>query len=150
MYRSEMSYCTRCRSLATRGFTLMEIILVVVIIGILASFVVTNYVGMTTQAKVTRAQTDVATLKQQIGLFEVQYGHLPTEEEGGLMALLERPSTIPEDKWRRIGDSDPIDPWSNPYIYLVGSARIDKNRDYNIYSMGDNQIDDGMEEDDIK
>lgn len=132
-----------------RGFTLMEIMLVVVIIGILASLVVANFGGMSTEAKISRAQADVAQLRVQLGLFEQRYGHYPSAEENGLMALLERPTDIPENEWRRFGESEPIDPWNNPYVYRVGSTRIDKNRDYNLYGMGPNAQDDNMTGDDI-
>ena len=133
-----------------RGFTLMEIMLVVIIIAILASVVVANLGGMSTEAKISRAKADLASLRMQLGLFEQRYGHYPTADEGGLMALLERPSTIPEDKWKRFGDSEPIDPWSNAYVYLVGNSRIDKTRDFNLYSCGPDGADDRITGDDIK
>lgn len=128
----------------------MEIMLVVIIIAILASLVVGNLGGMSTEAKVTRARADIAQIRLQIGLFEQRYGHYPTTEEGGLLALLEQPSTISDEDWRRFGENEPIDPWGNPYIYLAGSARIDQKREFNLYSMGENEIDDAMQGDDIK
>jgi general secretion pathway protein G len=136
---------------ATRGFTLMEIMLVVLIIGILATIVVGNMGGMSTEARITRALADISQIKLQLALFEQRYSHYPTEEEGGLMALIERPSTISEEEWKgRFLDTDPIDPWGNPYVYLVGSRRIDKTRAFNLYSMGPGKIDDGMTGDDVK
>jgi general secretion pathway protein G len=133
-----------------RGFTLMEIMLVVIIIGILASLVVANLGGMSTEAKITRAEADIAQIRMQLGLFEQRYGRYPTMEDGGLMALLERPDSISESEWRRFGENDPVDPWGNPYIYVAGSAIIDKKRDFNVYSMGPNEADERMEGDDIK
>jgi general secretion pathway protein G len=132
-----------------KAFTLVEIMLVVVIIAILASMVIANLGGMSSEAKTTRAKADVAALRTQLGLFEQRYTHYPTDEEGGLTALIERPATIPEEEWRRFGENEPIDPWGNPYVYLVGSRRIDKSRDYNLYSMGPNEADDGMKGDDL-
>ncbi|MCE5231221.1 type II secretion system major pseudopilin GspG [bacterium] len=132
------------------GFTLIEIMLVVIIIGILASMVIANFGGMSTEARNTRAQADLGQLRMQLGLFEQRYGHYPTEEEGGLMALLERPSSIDEADWRRFGDNEPVDPWGNTYIYLVGNRRINPDRDFNIYSLGPNGQDDGMAGDDVK
>lgn len=134
----------------TSGFTLIEIMLVVIIIGILAAMVIGNFGGMSTEARTTRAQADIGQLRMQLGLFEQRYGHYPTEEEGGLMALLERPSSIAEADWRRFGESEPVDSWGNTYIYLVGNRRIDPDRDFNIYSMGPNGQDDGLKGDDIK
>lgn len=150
MSQAKWQFLLSSSRLGLRGFTLMEIMLVVIIIGILASLVVANLGGMSTEARIARAQADIAQIRMQLGLFEQRCGHYPTDEEGGLMALLERPSTIPVEEWRRFGENEPIDPWGNPYVYLVGSARIDKIRDFNLYSMGQNQEDDGMEEDDIK
>jgi general secretion pathway protein G len=133
------------------GFTLMEIMLVVMIIGILATIVVANLGGMSTEAKITRAQADIATFRTQLGIFEQRYGHYPTEEEGGLMALVERPSTISEADWKgRLIENDPTDPWGVPYVYLVESRRIDKTRNFNLYSMGPNKQDDQMTGDDVK
>lgn len=137
------------RAASRQGFTLMEIMLVVIIIGILASIVIANFGGMSQDARIARAQADIAQLKMELGLFEQRYGHYPTEEENGLMALLERPSTIPEAEWRRFGESEPIDPWGNPYVYLVGGRRLYKSREYNLYSMGPNGKDDQMKGDDI-
>lgn len=133
----------------SRGFTLMEIMLVVIIIGILASMVIANFGGMSTEAKISRSQADIAQLRMQLGLFEQRYGRYPTDEDGGLIALLEKPNSIPETEWRRFGENEPIDPWGNPYVYLVGSRRVDKEREYNLYSMGPNGEDNGMKDDDI-
>ena len=135
---------------SNNGFTLMEIMLVVIIIGILASLVIANLGGLSTEARISRAKADISQIRMQLGLFEQRYGHYPTDEEGGLIALLERPDTIPEEEWRRFGENEPIDPWGNTYIYLIESSRVDKEREYNLYSMGENEIDDGMEGDDIK
>jgi general secretion pathway protein G len=132
------------------GFTLIEIMLVVIIIGILAALVVGNIGGLSTEAKITRAQADISQIRMQIGMFEQRYGHYPKAEEGGLTALLERPSTIPEKDWRVFLEKDPLDPWGNPYIYLADDTRIEKSKPFNIYSMGPNQADDAMTGDDIK
>ncbi|MEQ8819162.1 MAG: type II secretion system major pseudopilin GspG [Sumerlaeia bacterium] len=136
--------------MSRRGFTLMEIMLVVIIIGILAAVVVTNFSGMSTDARLARAQADLGQLRTQLSLFEQRYGRYPTLEDGGLMALLERPSSIPEDEWRRFGETEPIDPWGNPYVYLTESARLDTDRPFNLYSMGPNKEDNAMQEDDVK
>lgn len=147
---SRRFHCSvRLKQANQSGFTLMEIMLVVIIIGILASMVIANFGGMSTEAKISRAQADLSQIRMQLGLFEQRYGHYPTDEEGGLMALLERPSTISENDWRRFGENEPLDPWNNPYVYLVVNRRIDKDRDYNLYSMGPNAQDDNMTGDDI-
>jgi general secretion pathway protein G len=123
--------------------------LVVIIISVLASMVIVHFGGMSTEAKVARTQADIAQIRMQLGLFEQRYGHYPAEEEGGLKALLERPSTIAENEWRRFGENEAVDPWGNAYAYLPGDRRIDKTRDFNLYSYGPNGADDGMQGDDI-
>lgn len=142
------SFC--CARSGRRGFTLMEIMLVVIIIGILAAVVVTNLGGMSTDAKIARAQADIGQIRTQLALFEQRYGRYPTTEDGGLMALLERPASIPENEWRRFGETQPVDPWNNAYVYLTGGSRADTTRDFNLYSMGPNRQDDRLQGDDIK
>ncbi len=144
-----MMNCYFHAPISRRAFTLMEIMLVVIIIGILATMVITNFGGMSTDARISRAQADIAQLRTQIALFEQRYGRYPTDEDGGLMALLERPSTIPREDWRRIGETDPIDPWGNAYIYLSAGSRVDQTRDFNLYSPGPNGTDEAMQGDDI-
>ncbi|MBE7558154.1 prepilin-type N-terminal cleavage/methylation domain-containing protein [bacterium] len=69
------------------GFTLMEIMLVVIIIGILATLVVANLGGMTTTARITKAQADIAQFRTQLGLFEQLYGRYPTEQGVSLICV---------------------------------------------------------------
>mgnify|MGYP003566017335 CR=1 FL=1 len=144
MYRMKKHRTSRRQ----HGFTLMEIMLVVIIIGILAAAVIVNLEGMSTEARITQAQADIAAIKTQLGLFEMKFGHYPTDEEGGLLALVERPDSIPEEKWRKFNAKDevPIDPWDQPYIYRIDS----ETRKYVLYSMGPNSEDESGEGDDVK
>jgi general secretion pathway protein G len=136
--------------LSQRGFTLMEIMLVVIIIGILATMVVANLGGMSTEARITRTKADIATIRMGLGLFEQKYGHYPTDAEGGLQALIEKPTTIKDENWKRLIDTELIDPWGNPYVYRVGNSKTDATRDFNLYSFGPNGTDETMEGDDVK
>jgi len=133
----------------SRAFTLMEIMLVVIVVGILATMVASNFSGMSTDARISRAQADVAQIRTQLGLFESRYGRYPSQEDGGLLALIERPSSIDQEDWRRLSQNPAIDPWGNPYVYLSGVQRVDDSLEYNLYSIGANKADDRMSGDDI-
>lgn len=110
---------TRHWSIA-RGFTLIEIMVVVVIMGILAALVVPKLMGRTDDARVTAARQDIATVMQSLKLYKLDNQRYPTTEQG-LKALIEKPTVGPEARgWKTGGylDKLPKDPWGNPYQYL--------------------------------
>ena len=102
------------------GFSLVEVLLVVVIIGVLAGMLVTRLSGRSQEAKVTRAQADIrGTLSLALDLFEQDIGRYPTDEEG-LRALVMDPGV---SGWKRSylkGDLK-SDPWGTDYIYAIDS-----------------------------
>jgi general secretion pathway protein G len=102
------------------GFTLLEIMVVVVIIGILAALVVPNIIGRPDEARVIAAKQDVASLMQALKLYRLDNLRYPTTEQG-LQALVEKPTTGPiPPNWKAGGYVErlPRDPWGNPYQYL--------------------------------
>ena len=108
------------RGVLSRGFTLIEIMVVVVIMGILAALVVPKLMGRTDDARVTAARQDIATVMQSLKLYKLDNQRYPTTEQG-LKALIEKPTTGPEARgWKSGGylDKLPKDPWGNPYQYL--------------------------------
>ena len=108
------------RSALARGFTLIEIMVVVVIMGILAALVVPKLMGRTDDARVTAARQDIATIMQSLKLYKLDNQRYPTTEQG-LKALIEKPTTGPEARgWKTGGylDKLPKDPWGNAYQYL--------------------------------
>lgn len=101
-----------------RGFTLVEIMVVVVIIGILAVLVVPRVVGRSDDARVAAAKHDVATIQQSLKLYRLDNGRYPTTEQG-LQALVARPQGAPvPTNWRQYLDKLPKDPWGRDYQYL--------------------------------
>jgi general secretion pathway protein G len=104
-----------------RGFTLVEIMVVVVIIGILGALVVPKLLGRTGESRVTAARVDIATLMQALKLYKLDNQRYPTTEQG-LQSLIEKPSTGPSaNGWKAGGyvEKLPKDPWGNAYQYLA-------------------------------
>jgi general secretion pathway protein G len=103
-----------------RGFTLVEIMVVVVIIGILGMLVVPKLLGRTGEARVTAAKTDISAIQQALQLYKLDNQRFPTTEQG-LQALVSKPTSGPAaNGWKQGGyiDKLPKDPWGNPYQYL--------------------------------
>lgn len=102
-----------------KGFTLMEIILVVVIIGMLAVIVTQNMDGVMNKVRTKKAEAELSVLRDALINYETTATQYPTTAEG-LEALVEKPASWPEDvDYKRFLDrrSVPTDPWKNDYIY---------------------------------
>lgn len=121
----------RNKRLTQNGFTLLEIMVVVAIIGLLAAMIVPNVIGQGEQAKVEIAKTNMSRIVQQLNMFKFNDGRYPTTAEG-LNALVEQPADV--RKWPEGGylPSVPEDPWGNPYIYT--SPGVDGP--FDLYSLG--------------
>lgn len=101
------------------GFTLVEILVVVVIIGMLAALVAPKVVGRGEEAKRTAAQVQIRELEQALDMYKLDSGMYPTTEQG-LEALINKPTTSPEPrKWKDGGylRKLPVDPWGKEFIY---------------------------------
>ncbi|MDP5008900.1 MAG: type II secretion system major pseudopilin GspG [Glaciimonas sp.] len=108
------------RAAKQRGFTLIEIMVVVVIMGILAALVVPKLMGRTDDARVMAARSDISTLMSALKLYKLDNQRYPTTEQG-LQSLVAKPTSGPaSDGWKTGGyiDKLPKDPWGNPYQYL--------------------------------
>lgn len=101
-----------------RGFTLIEMMVVLAIIGVLAALIVPNVLGRADEARVTAARTDVANLSQALKLYKLDNLQYPTGEQG-LAALVSKPTQDPvPNAWRNYVEKLPQDPWGRPYQYL--------------------------------
>jgi general secretion pathway protein G len=105
-----------------RGFTLIEIMVVITILGILAALIVPRVVGRTDDARIAAAKQDIASLMQALKLYRLDNGAYPTTEQG-LRSLLTKPTIEPlPQNWKQGGylerSTTPKDPWGNEYKYL--------------------------------
>ena len=100
------------------GFTLVEIMVVVVILAVLAALVVPRVVGRTDEARVVAAQQDIASTMQALKLYRIDNSRYPSNEQG-LAALVTRPTSEPiPTNWKSYLDKIPSDPWGNTYLFL--------------------------------
>ena len=106
------------RRTGERGFTLVELMVVIVIIGILAVIVVINVLPSGDRARTTAARTDISTLTQALELYKMQNGAFPTTEQG-LQALVSPPAGVDASTYQRGGYIRhlPEDPWHHAYLY---------------------------------
>lgn len=106
------------KSIAQKGFTLLELMVVVVIVGVLAALVVPNFLDRPNEARVTAAKTDIAAINGALKLYKLDNHRYPTSEQG-LNALVQRPTSGPAPaNWKPYLDKLPNDPWGTPYQYL--------------------------------
>jgi general secretion pathway protein G len=127
--------------LKTKGFTLIELMLVVIIIGALVAMVMPRLTGRSEQARSSAAMADVrANMATALKLYELDNGNFPTTEEG-LNALFSNPGSVKNWNGPYL-ERKPIDPWGREYKYKCPGDH--RRSDYDLYSLGK----DGMESDD--
>ncbi|HOK56950.1 MAG TPA: type II secretion system major pseudopilin GspG [bacterium] len=120
-----------------KGFTFIELMVVIIILGLLAMLVFPSFLRRVDDAKITAAKVQIKSFESGLKLFYLDNGFYPSTEQG-LKALIEKPTTgrIPQ-KWREGGYLDkpsiPKDPWGNDYIYLSPGRN---GEDYEIISYG--------------
>jgi general secretion pathway protein G len=103
---------------ALRGFTLIEIMVVLVIIGVLAALIAPAVLGRVDEARITAARTDVGNLMQALKLYKLDNQRFPTAEQG-LEALVRKPTAGPiPPNWKTYLDKLPADPWGRAYQFL--------------------------------
>jgi general secretion pathway protein G len=125
------------RPKSRQGFTLIELMIVIVIVGILASLLIPRIMERPEEARRVKAKLDIKTIDSALKLYKIDNGTYPTTDQG-LEALITKPESPPVPaKWREGGYLDartaPKDPWDNPYYYV---SPTDDGRDYEISSYG--------------
>ena len=121
-------------SIRQRGFTLLEVMVVVVILGILATLVVPKIISRPDEARVMAAKQDIASLMQALKLYRLDNQRYPGSEQG-LQALVTLPVTSPvPHNWKLGGYVErlPLDPWGHPYHYLNPGVRSE----IDVFSLG--------------
>jgi general secretion pathway protein G len=131
-----------------RGFTLIELMVVVIILGILALYIGPKIMGEPEKAKRVKTKLDLATLETALKMYKLDNGMYPSTEQG-LQALVEAPETgvIPK-KWRKGGylekNKVPKDPWGNEFVYISPGV----HGDFDLISYGLDGVPGGEDEDD--
>jgi general secretion pathway protein G len=118
----------------SRGFTLIEIMVVVVILGILAAIVVPKVMDRPDSARITKAKQDIRALESALNLYKLDNFNYPSTDQG-LEALAKKPSGAPEPRnWKQGGyiDRMPKDPWGNDYQYMQPGV----HGDVDLFSLG--------------
>jgi general secretion pathway protein G len=113
------------RRAPTRGFTLIEILVVIVILGVLAALIVPNVISRPDEARATVARSDIAAIMSALKLYRLDNQRYPTNEQG-LAALVAKPEQPPVPaNWKPGGylEKMPKDPWGRPYVYLSPGVR---------------------------
>ena len=121
------------------GFTLIEIMVVVVILGILGALIVPNIIGRPDEARVTAAATDIQAIGNALELYRLDNGHYPSTEQG-IEALVNQPTGYPAPRrWNPDGylKKVPVDPWGEPYKFVSEGRAMD------VYSYGADQKEGG-------
>ena len=129
-------------SIGDRGFTLIEIMVVIIILGVLAGLIIPRIMDRPEEAKQLKARIQIESLETALKLYKLDSGVYPDTEQG-LQALVQEPDTGQTGKWRAGGYLDkgklPQDPWGNDFIYLSPGL----NDDYDISSYGADGIQGG-------
>src|SRR5690606_14869308 len=118
-HRGRMGYSKFDIRKSTLAFTLVELMVVVIVIGVLAALIVPNFFGRIGQSRQAVARQKIASLGTAITLFMQDHGRVPNSLE----ELVVKPDDVPEDQWVPTGiqQRDLVDPWGNPFVYQAPS-----------------------------
>jgi general secretion pathway protein G len=120
------------RSALQRGFTLLEIMVVVVIIGLLAAVIVPQFMKQVDTASITRAKADIRGIETALNLYRLDNFRYPTTDEG-LQALVTNPGETAAPNWKQQLRKIPVDPWNRPYHYVSPGQQ---GGDFDLFTYG--------------
>lgn len=121
----------RGRTRAIAGFTLLELLVVIVIIGLLAGYVAPRYFSQVGKSEVQVAKAQIDALEKALDQYRLDTRQLPTTEQG-LAVLVNRPANEPNWNGPYLKKTAPSDPWGRPYVYRVPGEK----KEFDLYSFG--------------
>ena len=130
------------RAARSAGFTLLELLVVVAIIGLLAGFVAPRYFGQVGKSEVATAKAQIDALEKALDQYRLDVGRYPSNELG-LKALVEKPASEPKWNGPYLKKAVPLDPWGNPYLYKFPG----QTGDFDLISYGRDRAPGGSGED---
>ncbi|WP_373019686.1 type II secretion system major pseudopilin GspG [Thiomicrorhabdus sp.] len=119
-------------SAVQKGFTLIELMVVVVILAVLAAFVAPKLMDRPDEARIVKAKQDISSISSALKLYKLDNYVYPTTDQG-IEALVKQPTTEPQPKhWKQYLEQMPMDPWGNPYLYLSPG----EHGDFDLFTYG--------------
>lgn len=133
-----------CLLVSHAGFTLLELLVVILIIGMLTGIVAPRFLAQINRSEITAAKAQIDSFDKSLQSFRIDVGRYPTSSEG-LKALSSPPSGVTTWRGPYLKDAIPLDPWGMPYQYTFPSSRIGK--DFDVKSLGRDRVEGGVGDD---
>ena len=138
---SNHSFPGKTRTAQRAGFTLLELLVVMVIIGLLAGYVAPRYFSQIGKAEVKVARAQLDALEKALDQYRLDTGHYPTQEQG-LVAVIKKPANEPRWEGPYLKKELPMDPWGRPFVYKIPGER----GDFDLVSLGKDGVPGGSGE----
>lgn len=129
--------------LGGNGFTLLELLVVILIIGLLTGIVAPRLLGQIVRSEVTTAQAQIDAFDKALQAYRIDMGRYPSDAEG-LRGLVEAPSNQPRWRGPYLKGGIPLDPWGSAYVYR---ARSNRGKDFDLFSLGQDRAAGGTGDD---